>query len=819
MKRPRTRALLPQSVARLVGLTALGAVGALEWQRLVAGMSSDRALLWVLVAVAAAGGVLAAERLTEGRLRVLALPLLTVVALFFGYWLSGAGLDFLKPKHWDELLSGLGGGLQALGTVRLPYVSADPWPRVVLELVGAELLILAGLLTFWPRTARSVEARVPLAPPHRGYPFVALAVLLVVVVSPVVSLGGSGTRSLLLGIGLAALTVCFLWLERLPLRPGLGVAGLLALALFGALPLAAAADRGEPWFDYRTFAENLGPDDPVRFSWTQSYGPISWPRDGNEVMRVVSPEAHYWKARNLDVFDRFAWTARSEPVDTDGEPAYALDMPEDWRDRLAWTSTIEVSIRRMRLTDVIGSGTTVAIKDESRSVEPAISPGNWDAPSALRRGDSYTAQVYVPAPTQAQLADATSGEYERQDGERLVTVPFKPEEVKSISRSAASIIAGTKRGPLTEVQVHFKAWDGDGEDYAAYPSERRAAFGDIDKLMKRTLYERTWELSKRLKRGAERPMDYIRAVDDYLSGPSFRYVERPAPPPDGQAPLDYFLNQTHEGYCQHYAGAMALLLRMGGVSARVATGFTPGGYSARKKAWIVRDTDAHAWVEVWFDKYGWVAIDPTPDGTPARSQVAALAPVPGAAPPAAAADTGAADAAANTERPNLSLRPELQLGTSDDPIPGASKDGGIAFWMWALGVLGVGAVVLAVLLFRRRPRGNTPMDRAINEVENALERVGRPVSTGTTMTQLERRLGSHSPEVSAYLRALAAGRYALAPDPPSRAGRRALRRALAQGLGFGGGLRALWALPPRLERSREPRSRTFEVETSVRVRG
>ena len=120
-----------------------------------------------------------------------------------------------------------------------------------------------------------------------------------------------------------------------------------------------------------------------------------------------------------------------------------------------------------------------------------------------------------------------------------------------------------------------------------------------------------------------------------------------------------------------------------------------------------------------------------------------------------------------------------------------------------------------MLLFLRRPRGNTPMDRAIAEVEDALRRVGRPVSTGTTMTQLERRLGSHSPEVSAYLRALAAGRYAPSPEPPPRAGR-ALRRALAQGLGFGGGPRALWALPPRIERT--PRdTRTLEVETRVRA--
>ena len=58
---------------------------------------------------------------------------------------------YLNPRHWDELASGLSGGLQALGTVRLPYVSVDPWPRIALQVLGAELLVMAGLLTFWPR--------------------------------------------------------------------------------------------------------------------------------------------------------------------------------------------------------------------------------------------------------------------------------------------------------------------------------------------------------------------------------------------------------------------------------------------------------------------------------------------------------------------------------------------------------------------------------------------------------------------------------------------------------------------------------------------
>ena len=81
-------------------------------------------------------------------------------------------------------------------------------------------------------------------------------------------------------------------------------------------------------------------------------------------------------------------------------------------------------------------------------------------------------------------------------------------------------------------------------------------------------------------------------------------------PPPGELPLVDFLLRTHAGYCQHFAGAAALLLRMAGVPSRMVTGFATGVRTER--GFVVRDVDAHAWIEVYFEDLGWVPFDPTP---------------------------------------------------------------------------------------------------------------------------------------------------------------------------------------------------------------
>jgi hypothetical protein len=348
--------------------------------------------------------------------------------------------------------------------------------------------------------------------------------------------------------------------------------------------------------------------------------------------------------------------------------------------------------------------------------------------------------------------------------------------------------------------VHLRPFGDDSEPYVTYPAARRTRFGATEETFRRSPYRRTWALAQRLSKKAKTPYDYILAVNAYLQN-GFTYSERPTAPAPGRAPLDAFLFDTKEGYCQHFAGAMALLLRMGGVPARVATGFSPGGFSKRRDAWIVRDTDAHAWVEAWFDDLGWVTFDPTPDATPARSQIAALqapAPLPpAAAAPGAAGDTlGQASRRLNGVRPDLLFDPQRNSPTASAAGAG---DNGPSWWLIGFGALAAVALIALLVLYLRRERKLrplSPLDRAVFDLELALQRAGRPLPTGMTLRQLEQRMG-HSEDATSYLRALSASRYGGTAQLPTAADRRALRRALAQGLGWAGRLRAFWALPPR----------------------
>ena len=127
---------------------------------------------------------------------------------------------------------------------------------------------------------------------------------------------------------------------------------------------------------------------------------------------------------------------------------------------------------------------------------------------------------------------------------------------------------------------------------------------------------RTLALATRLQAGAPDTASYARAVLDYFVQKGFEYTLTP-PKLTGNA-VDEFLFSTRRGFCGHYASAFATLMRAGGVPARVVTGYLGGEWNPVGRYFLVRQSDAHAWVEIWVGGRGWVRVDPTGVVAPER---------------------------------------------------------------------------------------------------------------------------------------------------------------------------------------------------------
>jgi transglutaminase-like putative cysteine protease len=111
------------------------------------------------------------------------------------------------------------------------------------------------------------------------------------------------------------------------------------------------------------------------------------------------------------------------------------------------------------------------------------------------------------------------------------------------------------------------------------------------------------------------PAAQAEAIEEHLRH-DYRYSLETATERPAADPLAHFLFDTRRGYCEFFASAMAVMLRSLDIPSRVATGFQGGYYNEVSESWVVRASDAHAWVEAWFPGRGWVTFDPTPSAEP-----------------------------------------------------------------------------------------------------------------------------------------------------------------------------------------------------------
>lgn len=122
------------------------------------------------------------------------------------------------------------------------------------------------------------------------------------------------------------------------------------------------------------------------------------------------------------------------------------------------------------------------------------------------------------------------------------------------------------------------------------------------------------------------PAGRVSAALKLFGSAPFAYTLEPEPLQDQQ--IDDFLFRTRRGFCEHYAGSFVFLMRAAGVPARVVVGYLGGEVNAVSGDIIVRQSDAHAWAEVWLDGRGWVRVDPTAAVAPQRVERGLAAAVP-----------------------------------------------------------------------------------------------------------------------------------------------------------------------------------------------
>lgn len=185
------------------------------------------------------------------------------------------------------------------------------------------------------------------------------------------------------------------------------------------------------------------------------------------------------------------------------------------------------------------------------------------------------------------------------------------------------------------------------------------------------------------------------AIESYLRTLPYSYQVRPLPN-RGDA-VDQFLFDMREGYCTYYASAMAVLARSVGIPARVAVGYATGAYDETSRTYTVRESDAHAWPELYINGR-WTAYEPTPiRSLPAR----------GSEPSA----------------PPLEMPAPQPIARQPQPI-------------WAMAVVAMLCALLGVAWFmRQRQLRAAPVALALAQLERAGARAGMPWPAGATLRE------------------------------------------------------------------------------------
>ena len=489
-----------------------------------------------------------------------------VAATFAAAWLAfGAQpwelLPFRDERVLSPLLEDVAQGFVDFYAVFLPF---EPGRNAEMH-----TLVLCAIFGFTLAAALLVASRRPIA---------AAAVTVAGVGWPATLLGG---KAVAYGaVALAAALAIPLILRASSVRTLVAGGAIGALVVMGAASTSAgttlARDAALDWesWDIRGPVRQAS---EVRFVWDSNYDGIRFPREKSVVLRIEGPESpRYWRTTTLDQFTDDHWFEDLYWLEQVDRESRALQLPQLVPARAAdQDNWLEQRVKVEALVDdhLAAAGTPVGLDARRIGTVFLLSGGVLRVRDPVGSGESYRVWSYAPDPTPRSLAAAP--------------VRYPPATTRFLEIDGRTFPAFGTEGREGLVRQLFA-----DPSYAAF-------------LRHRPMYA----VARRISGRAETPYAAVLALESWLRATGgFRYDE--TPPKTRKAPLVAFVTRTRAGYCQHFAGAMAAMLRMLGIPARVAVGFTSG--TNDEGTWVVTDHEAHAWVEVWFAGLGWIPFDPTP---------------------------------------------------------------------------------------------------------------------------------------------------------------------------------------------------------------
>ena len=263
------------------------------------------------------------------------------------------------------------------------------------------------------------------------------------------------------------------------------------------------------------------------------------------------------------------------------------------------------------------------------------------------------------------------------------------------SVAAVTAAAGTSAGRYT---VRVEIPDATEQDLATagtdYPNWLRPYRGLFGGNQAPSTAARISALARQVTAGAANPYEQAKAIELYLRG-DYRYTLSPPSPAPGQDPILAFLFDSKAGYCQYFATAMADLLRSLGIPTRLVNGYGSGSFDPKLNAWVVKETDAHTWVESYFPGSGWIPFEPTPDGR--------YFSIPRALPPVLAGEAGAPASAPTPADPAIAA-PDPSSASAQAAAASASRSRSRTISILFVEALAMIALVGLLVLAFLRPR-------------------------------------------------------------------------------------------------------------------